>query len=312
MEKKSITSYFQKKNLNNHFKNKFSINLTAVEEEKTKSRNKRIGHRRQISDSFHRDIIENIKIDNMAEGINNMTVKDAIEEKKEEEENKINEDDKEADLLNINNNKDIFEIELDNKKIELRNDNKNISEQLKEKSKKLEVLENEIKLINKKYAKREEEYLGEIENYKKKILIIQKEKQDLINKLNNSKINIYKLGIINSDLNKKIKEKENELKNLKNELKDYEQKFDIENIIINNLKKNKDEFINKIDMLEKEVINLNNKLNSQNRINRNEMMCVNFTSSDQNINYSIPCTSSDIFAELEEKLYKEYPKYPMY
>ena len=125
----------------------------------------------------------------MAEGINNMTVKDAIEEKKEEEENKINEDDKEADLLNINNNKDIFEIELDNKKIELRNDNKNISEQLKEKSKKLEVLENEIKLINKKYAKREEEYLGEIENYKKKILIIQKEKQDLINKLNNSKIN---------------------------------------------------------------------------------------------------------------------------
>jgi len=279
---------FNKRNLNNHFKN-----LTEVDEEKAKSRNKRIGHRRQISDSFHRDIIENIKVDNMAEGINNMTVKDAIEEKKEEEENKINEDDKEADLLNISNNKDIFEIELDNKKIELRNDNKNISEQLKEKSKELEVLENEIKLINKKYAKREEEY-------KNKILIIQKEKQDLINKLNKSKIKNYNLSI-------EIKKKENELENLKNELnekinqlKDYEQKFDIDNIIINNLKKNKDEFINKIDMLEKEVTN---------RINRNEMMCVNFTSSDQYINYSIPCTSSDIFAELEEKLYKEYPKY---
>ena len=303
---------FNKRNLNNHFKNKFSINLTEVDEEKAKSRNKRIGHRRQISDSFHRDITENIKVDNMAEGINNMTVKDAIEEKKEEEENKINEDDKEADLLNISNNKDIFEIELDNKKIELRNDNKNISEQLKEKSKKLEILENEIKIINKKYAKREEEYKKKLLISCKLyiiILVIQKEKQDLINKLNKSKINNFNLGI-------KIKEKENELENLRNELnekinqlKDYEQKFDIDNIIINNLKKNKDEFINKIDMLEKEKLNLNNKLNSQNIINRNEMMCVNFTYSDQYINYSIPCTSSDIFEELEEKLYKEYPKY---
>ena len=63
-------------------------------------------------------------------------------------------------------------------------------------------------------------------------------------------------------------------------------------------------------MLKKEVIDLKNKFNYQNRtINRNEMMCVNFNSSDGYINYSIPCTSSDIFAEIEEKLYKEYPKY---
>ena len=273
-------------------------NLTEVDEEKANSRNKRIGHRRQISDSFHRDITENIKVDNMAEGINNMTVKDAIEEKKEEEENKINEDDKEADLLNISNNKDIFKIELDNKKIEMRNDNKNISEQLKEKSKKLEILENEIKLINKKYAKREEEYKKKLLISCKLyiiILVIQKEKQDLINKLNKSKINNFNLGI-------KIKEKENELENLKNELNEKINQ-------INNLKKNNDEYINKIDMLEKEKLNLNNKLNSQNIIDRNEMMCVNFISSDQYINYSIPCTSSDIFKELEEKLYKEYPKY---
>ena len=102
-------------------------------------------------------------------------------------------------------------------------------------------------------------------------------------------IKIKRINLNSTIINEKI-----------NQLKDYEQKFDIDNIIINNLKKNKDEFINKIDMLEKEVTN---------RINRNEMMCVNFTSSDQYINYSIPCTSSDIFAELEEKLYKEYPKY---
>ena len=39
------------------------------------------------------------------------------------------------------------------------------------------------------------------------------------------------------------------------------------------------------------------------------MMCVYFTSSDQNIHYPIPCFNSDIFAEIEEKLYKKYPEY---
>ena len=39
------------------------------------------------------------------------------------------------------------------------------------------------------------------------------------------------------------------------------------------------------------------------------MMCVYFTSSDQKINYHIPCINHDIFAEVEEKLYKEYPEY---
>ena len=39
------------------------------------------------------------------------------------------------------------------------------------------------------------------------------------------------------------------------------------------------------------------------------MMCVYFTSSDQNIYYPIPCINTDIFAEVEEKLYKQYPEY---
>ena len=30
---------------------------------------------------------------------------------------------------------------------------------------------------------------------------------------------------------------------------------------------------------------------------------------DQKIHYPIPCLSTDIFAEIEEKLYKEYPEY---
>ena len=39
------------------------------------------------------------------------------------------------------------------------------------------------------------------------------------------------------------------------------------------------------------------------------MTCVYFTSMDQNIHYPIPCVNTDIFAEVEEKLYKEYPIY---
>ncbi len=39
------------------------------------------------------------------------------------------------------------------------------------------------------------------------------------------------------------------------------------------------------------------------------MMCVYFTSMDQNIHYSIPCINTDKFSEIEEKLYKQYPEY---
>jgi len=38
-------------------------------------------------------------------------------------------------------------------------------------------------------------------------------------------------------------------------------------------------------------------------------MCVFFTSTDQKVNRAIPCIDSDLFAEVEEKLYKEYPEY---
>ena len=39
------------------------------------------------------------------------------------------------------------------------------------------------------------------------------------------------------------------------------------------------------------------------------MMCVNFISSDQNVHYAIKCMKNNIFAEIEEKLYQQYPQY---
>jgi len=39
------------------------------------------------------------------------------------------------------------------------------------------------------------------------------------------------------------------------------------------------------------------------------MKCVTFITTDQSIVYGIPCNGNSIFAEVEEKLYKEYPEY---
>ena len=38
-------------------------------------------------------------------------------------------------------------------------------------------------------------------------------------------------------------------------------------------------------------------------------MSVNFISADQQVHYSIPCTPNNTFAEVEEKLYKQFPEY---
>ena len=54
-------------------------------------------------------------------------------------------------------------------------------------------------------------------------------------------------------------------------------------------------------------ININNLNNPT--INQNNDKCVTFISSDQKIMFGIPCSGNSIFAEIEEKLYKEYPEY---
>jgi len=55
----------------------------------------------------------------------------------------------------------------------------------------------------------------------------------------------------------------------------------------------------------------NNELNLREDLKNilNEIMSVNFSSIDEKINYSIPCIGSNIFIEIEEKLYKKYPEY---
>ena len=67
--------------------------------------------------------------------------------------------------------------------------------------------------------------------------------------------------------------------------------------------------INNIQMNNNNLI-YNNQINNINipnnnfNININDMVCINFISSEQKIHFAVACIKSNIFAEIEEKLYK--------
>ena len=129
----------------------------------------------------------------------------------------------------------------------------------------------------------------------------------------------------NNDNNNNInQEDESEIMYLTNQLIKANEKIEQQNIIINNLqqKLNKCEndlknYQNIINQKNNELNNLklqlmnnnNNQENLQSKIYKNEMMCVNFISMDQNVNFAVACTKDTLFAEVEEKLYKQYPTY---
>ena len=120
-----------------------------------------------------------------------------------------------------------------------------------------------------------------------------KEINDLKNKLNNA--------------NKIIEQQKNTIEDLQKKLNNYTN--DNNNTIqaLQNTNKQKEAELIK---LRTELTNIKNNL-SQSKIvlNKSQMMALHFTSTDQNVHFSIPCIESDIFAEVEEKLYKEYPEY---
>ena len=72
---------------------------------------------------------------------------------------------------------------------------------------------------------------------------------------------------------------------------------------INNLKYN-------LKIKENDIINLKTKLlKYEPTINRNDFIVINFISTDQNIRCGIGCTRDELFAEVEEKLYKKFNEF---
>ena len=133
-----------------------------------------------------------------------------------------------------------------------------------------------------------------------------------INKLNEElKKNALEINKLKEELNKAKKIIESQ--NLK--IKELENLSQINSSKDNN--KEKDKIINslneQINQKDKELKQLRLKLESlqENKelIPADQMTCVYFTSHNQKINFPIPCNKNQIFAEIEEKLYKEFPEY---
>ena len=93
-----------------------------------------------------------------------------------------------------------------------------------------------------------------------------------------------------------IKELQNKLNNYNNTINNYNNNINQKEIELNNIK-------SKLN----NNFNINNNLSKN--ININEILCVNFISMDQRVHFAVGCTKNNIFAEIEEKLYKQYPEY---
>ena len=89
---------------------------------------------------------------------------------------------------------------------------------------------------------------------------------------------------------------------------------------LNKLQQNNQENIKMIDNLnkliqvkDKEINDLKIKLinsgNIDKLINNDDLIFVHFISKDEKINCGIKCLKTDIFAEVEEKLYQKYEEY---
>ena len=118
----------------------------------------------------------------------------------------------------------------------------------------------------------------------------------------------------------------NEINNLRNELSkakkiieqqkltinDLQNKLNNNTTIINNLNNTINNYQNIINQKEWELNNLRSHLGNNNirkNVDFDDIMCVNFISSDQNVHYAASCLKTNTFAEIEEKLYKQYPQY---
>ena len=117
----------------------------------------------------------------------------------------------------------------------------------------------------------------ELENYK---IENNKLKNDLV-KANKIIENLQK----NQNENSNIKVLQDEIKNLKNQLYLKE---------------------NEINQMKLKIKNNNAKINL---VNLDDIMVINFTSTDSSINHGIKCVVTDTFAEVEEKLYQIYDEF---
>ena len=110
-----------------------------------------------------------------------------------------------------------------------------------------------------------------------------------VNMMNNNNFN-------NQDLNNQISELKNENSNLKNEIINLKKTIKLK-------EEENEELKSRIDIL------INKSENKPKLVDFDKIKIIQFISMDHSVICPIKCLSTDIFAEVEEKLYKIYPEY---
>ena len=188
-------------------------------------------------------------------------------------------------LLNddgINEDLDEFDTKANN------NTNGNMDEiqKLKDEMNKYKELNNELKKeIN--FLKNELNNKEKINEKLTRETINLKDKFDFIQKFND----LFKKQI--RDLEENNKKLKNELELIRNNNKNVEENIDKKNNEINKL-------TNQLK---------NDEIDEKKSVDADDIIVINFISSDQSLNCALKCLKTDIFAKVEEKLYYKYEEY---
>ena len=70
-----------------------------------------------------------------------------------------------------------------------------------------------------------------------------------------------------------------------------------------------DTFLDFMDQITNSEVDIDTTITPINNLEQGEIIAVHFTTANQKINYAIPCSYSDKFSSVVQKLYKEYPNY---
>ena len=212
-------------------------------------------------------------------------------------ENKINKPQKKSDESNLNN-KNVEKKENKINKPEKKSDESNLNNKnLEDEIKKLKDIilnkENEIKKLKDeayKYKSENEILRDEIKKLKDEGNKYKMETEALKNEIKKLKEDLLKSNkIINGMQSQNNSINNNEIKKLRDEIILLTSKLNIKDNEINDLKNNiKD---NKIE---------------KPKFSMDDIMVVTFMSTDSSVNVGIKCLATDVFAEVEEKLYKRF------
>ena len=203
-----------------------------------------------------------------------------------------------TNIISLNNN--VIDKDISVKNNSMQFNNKSLKMSMKEETHQDKINQD---LNNKQiiYIKNLEKKLND------EIMMNKKLQSDIINLKNALNQNNQNKNELIS-LTNQIQNLQNENNNLRFQLNNLNNNYYInQNNIINNYKEEINSLKYNLKTKENEINNLKLKLlKFEPTINRNDILVINFISTDQAIHCGISCTLEETFAEVEERLYKKF------